>query len=313
MTRLELDLTVITAVYNGEEFIAETIESVLRCTQGISCEYIIVDDGSTDRTLEIIQSFGSKVRVISQTNSGESAAVSLGISEANGLCCLVVSADDPLLTPDLFTQTLDAFRYEANLAAVYPDWQMIDQNGLVIKEIIVPDYSDELLIGRCRTLPGPGAIFRTSFAQVLGGRRARWVFVGDYDFWLRLSRVGVIRRRSGVLAQWRYHQSSTSITKRGPNMANERIEVIEDFLANNQVEPELAKMARGTSLYMAARLVFFSDDIPGRSYLFKAFRERGKWVEEAQLQVLLYILFLPFSRVLVNPILSRSKRYRTLI
>jgi glycosyltransferase involved in cell wall biosynthesis len=310
---MNLDLTVITAVYNGEEFIAETIDSVLGCAQETAFEYLVIDDGSTDRTLEILHSFGSQIRVISQSNAGESSAVNVGIREARGLCCLVVSADDPLLTHTLFTETLHAFRIDANLAAVYPDWQMIDREGQVIKEIIVPNFSDELLIGRCRTLPGPGAIFRTSFAQTLEGRRARWTYVGDYDFWLRLSRVGEIRRRPGIRAQWRYHPNSTSVTKRGPKMASERIEVIQDFLSKNEIAPGLARMARGTSYYMAARLSFFSAEIPARTYLYRALRERKRWLEEAQLQVVVYILLLPLSRLLVNPILRRSSRYRTLI
>lgn len=313
MSSVDLKVTVITAVYNGEEYIAETINSVLRCAQDISYEYIVIDDGSTDATLSILKSYGSAIRIIEQPNSGESSAVNVGIIEAKGLCCLVVSADDPLLTPELFEKSIQAFESDSKLAAIYPDWQMIGPGGEVIKQIIVPDYSDELLIGRCRTLPGPGVLFRTSFAQQLGGRRARWTYVGDYDFWLRLSRVGEIRRRPGIYAQWRYHANSTSVTKRGLKMANERIAVIDDFLSSNDVSLDLGRMARGTSYYMAARLAFFSAEIPAKLYLTKAFRARGHWLEEAQLQVVLYILLLPISRIIVNPILKRSKRYRTLI
>jgi glycosyltransferase involved in cell wall biosynthesis len=309
----EIEVTVITAVFNGEEYIAETIDSVLRCAQNISFEYIVVDDGSTDETLKILKSYEPAIRIISQANAGESTAVNVGINEAKGLCSLVISADDPLLTPELFEESIASFKSEPQLAAIYPDWQMIGPKGEVIKKIDVPDYSDILLIGRCRTLPGPGVLFRTSFAQDLKGRRARWTYVGDYDFWLRLSRVGEIRHRPGVRAQWRYHPNSTSVTKRGPKMANERIAVIEEFLSANEVAPDLARMARGTSYYMAARLGFFSSEIPAKSYLFRSFKERKKWVEEAQLLVVFYILLLPISRCLANPILSRSKRYRTLI
>ena len=313
MSSQGLKVTVITAVYNGEEFVAETINSVLECAREISFEYIVVDDGSTDGTLAILKSYGSAIRIIEQPNSGESSAVNVGINEAKGLCCLVVSADDPLLTPELFKGSLESFESDPQLAAIYPDWQMIGPSGEVIKQIIVPDYSHELLIGRCRTLPGPGALFRTTFAKKLEGRRARWTYVGDYDFWLRLSRVGELRRRPGIYAQWRYHANSTSVTKRGLKMANERIAVIEDFLTSNDIPLDLARMARGTSYYMAARLAFFSAEIPAKLYLAKAFRARGQWLEEAQLRVVLYILLLPISRIIVNPILKRSKRYRTLI
>jgi fucose permease len=96
-------------------------------------------------------------------------------------------------------------------------------------------------------------------------------------------------------------------------MAYERISVIEEFLSANQVPIDLARLARGTSYYMAARLGFFSAEVPAKTYLFRSFRERGRWVEEAQLLIVLYLLLLPVSRLIANPVLSRSKRYRTLI
>ena len=313
MAKERIQLTVITAVYNGEDYIEDTINSVLKFAKAIQFQYIVVNDGSTDHTSEILNSFGDKIEVIHQSNAGESTAVNVGIENAKGDCCLVISADDPILTAKLFENVLDDFERDSNLAAVYPDWQMIDEIGNPIKVIKVPDYSDELLIGRCRTLPGPGVIFRTSFAQQISGRRSKWTFVGDYDFWLRLSRIGEIRHRPEVLAQWRYHANSTSVTKRGLKMANERIAVIEDFLKNNQIDTAIGRMALGTSYYMAARLCFFSSEVPGRRYLIKAFKYRRGLVEESQLQVIAYILLLPISRMILNPILTRSARYRTLI
>ena len=313
MAKERIQLTVITAVYNGEDYIEDTINSVLKFAKDIKFQYVVVNDGSTDDTSQILNSFGDKIEVIHQSNAGESTAVNVGIENAKGDCCLVISADDPILTSKLFESVLEDFERDSNLAAVYPDWQMIDEIGNPIKVIKVPDYSDELLIGRCRTLPGPGVIFRTSFAQQIGGRRSKWTFVGDYDFWLRLSRIGEIRHRPEVLAQWRYHANSTSVTKRGLKMANERIAVIEDFLKNNKIDAAIGRMALGTSYYMAARLCFFSSEVPGRRYLIKAFKYRRGLVEESQLQVIAYILLLPISRIILNPILIRSARYRTLI
>jgi glycosyltransferase involved in cell wall biosynthesis len=307
-----LQLTVITAVYNGGTYIESTVKSVLHFARNIKFEYIVIDDGSTDSTPKILDSFGSRIRVVTQANRGESAAVNVGIMEAKGKCCLVISADDPILTEKLFENVFEFFEENENLAAVYPDWQMIDKDGLTMKKIEIPDYSDDLLIGRCRTLPGPGVIFRTSLAQKIGGRRSRWTFVGDYDFWLRLSRVGEIRHRPGILAQWRYHENSTSVNKRGLKMARERIDVIEEFLNEFEIPDAIRKKALGTSYYMASRLVFFSNDVPGRKYLLKAFQLRRSWILDAQLGVILYILFLPMSRV-VDPILKRSSRLRTLV
>jgi glycosyltransferase involved in cell wall biosynthesis len=309
----EKDLTVITAVFNGAEYLRETIDSVLNFASGTNYEYIVIDDGSTDETAEILKSYSGRIKVFTHKNVGESESVNVGIRNAKGACCLVISADDPLFTSKIFENCLEQFVNNPGLAAIYPDWRMIDENGEVIKNILVPEYSDELLIGRCRTLPGPGVIFRTKFAQQINGRNRRWTYVGDYDFWLRLSRLGQLKRRPEVLAQWRYHKNSTSVTKRGLRMARERIEVIEEFVANYDLDCKIVRMARGNSYFMAARLSFFASDVPGKRYLLKSYWLRKGWVEETNIGVVLYILFSPISSHIAKPLIIRSKRMRTLI
>ena len=300
---LKSKLSVITSVYNGSDYIEETIKSVLKCCSGIDFEYIILNDGSTDNTLQILKKYENKIRIIDKSNSGESDSVSIGFREALGNLLLVVSADDPLLTEKLFTNVFEQFNQDENLMAIYPDWQMIDSSGNVIKVIKVPEYSDELLIGRCVTLPGPGVIFRRSAALKLNGRNPKWTYVGDYDFWLRLSRLGEIKHRQEVLAQWRHHSSSTSVSKRGLKMAQERIQVVEDFLVSNLVSSRLKQMALGNAYYMAARISYFDKKIPAKKYLFTSFKNRKGWVEEAKVYEIFYIFLLPMSRTL-NPIIN---------
>jgi len=300
---LKSKLSVITAVFNGADHIEETINSVLKCCAEINFEYIVLNDGSTDNTREILKKYEDKIRIIDKSNSGESDSVSIGFREAIGDLLLVVSADDPLFTKNLFANVFENFNQDKNLMAIYPDWQMIDYKGNVIRIIKVPDYSDELLIGRCLTLPGPGVIFRKTAAMKLNGRNPKWTFVGDYDFWLRLSRLGEIRHRPEVLAQWRHHPSSTSVSKRGLRMAQERIWVIEDFLAENQVTNKLKQMALGNAYYMAARISYFDSNIPAKKYLLISFKNRKGWVEEARILEVLYILFQPLSRVF-NPVVD---------
>ena len=288
-------LTVVTAVFNGQDYIEETIKSVLSAARNIEFEYIVVNDGSTDGTLDILLKYESQIRIINKPNTGESESVTIAFGEAKGEYLIVVSADDPLFTEKLFEKSFEDFQRDKNLVAIYPDWRMIGPNGETLQEIIVPEYSDEILIGRCITLPGPGVIFRKSAALKIGGRRKKWTFVGDYDFWLRLSRIGELRHRPEILAQWRYHPGSTSVNKRGPKMASERIAVIEDFLAENAIDKKIARMALGSAYFMAARLVFFNSEVPGKKYLLKSFQKRKGWVEEAKIHILLYILLTPIS------------------
>ena len=106
---LKSKLSVITAVYNGSDYIEETINSVLRCCSNIDFEYIILNDGSTDNTLEILKKYENKIQIIDKSNSGESSSVSIGFKEAVGDLLLVVSADDPLFTEQLFTTIFEGF------------------------------------------------------------------------------------------------------------------------------------------------------------------------------------------------------------
>jgi glycosyltransferase involved in cell wall biosynthesis len=165
MPSLNPIITVVTAVYNGEDYIEETILSVLSAARNIEFEYIVVNDGSTDNTLSILNKFQDQIKIIDKANSGESESVTIAFGEARGEFLIVVSADDPLLTKKLFEKSFEDFANDPNLVAIYPDWNMIGPRGEVLKTIIVPDYSDELLIGRCITLPGPGVIFRKWWPQ----------------------------------------------------------------------------------------------------------------------------------------------------
>jgi glycosyltransferase involved in cell wall biosynthesis len=312
MSSLNPIVSVVTAVYNGEDYIEETILSVLSAARKIEFEYIVVNDGSTDSTLSILNKFQDQIKIINKANSGESESVTIAFGEAQGEYLIVVSADDPLPSEKLFEGCFEEFASDSNLVAIYPDWNMIGPLGEVLKTIKVPDYSDELLIGRCITLPGPGVIFRKSAALKIGGRRKKWTFVGDYDFWLRLSRIGELRHRPEVLAQWRYHPGSTSVNKRGPKMASERIAVVEEFLSEFSINSKISRMALGSAYFMAARLVFFNSEVPGKKYLVKAFQERRGWVEEARIQIILYIFLMPISSFLYGFVSKFIPPMRTL-
>jgi hypothetical protein len=96
--RRELTVSIITPCYNGAPYIRRTIESALNQTVA-PMEMIVIDDGSTDESASIAESFGPPVRVIRQANQGESVARNRGIAEARGSHLLFLDADD-LLAPE---------------------------------------------------------------------------------------------------------------------------------------------------------------------------------------------------------------------
>lgn len=304
-------LSVITPVFNGEEYIAETIKSVLNAESKVSIEYLVINDGSTDKTQEILAQFSGKIQTFTFENSGESLSVNRGLEIAKGEYVLVVSADDPILDGKLFEEAMQILDFNPDVVAVYPDWRVIDELGNLKREVIVEDFSREILIGKNRTLPGPGAIFRRATALAIGGRRAKWKYVGDYDFWLRLSNHGNFQRIPRVMAQWREHQGSTSIAQKNVRMANERIEVIEDFMQESIVEPTLRNMSISNAYYLAARLAYFDKEIDGRRLFIKGLKRGKRYPSEANPIIVLYLLMLPLSRFL-SKFLPESLALRTL-
>ena len=288
--------SVIVPVYNGEKYIKETLDSIIKTTANFDTEIIVVNDGSTDRTREMLEIYEGIIILINQDNAGEASAVNCGIFASKGEYGLIVSADDPLLSSTLFSEAIKIFETEPNCLAVYPNWQMINDQGVLLQNIICSEFSTEEMIGQFKCLPGPGTIFRLSLAKQINGRNTTYKFTSDYDFWLRLSQFGYFQHIPQNLAQWRHHQDSTSINSRGIKMANERISVITNFLNDFPQDEYLAKQALASAYYNAALLAFFNKSIPGRKWMLQAIRIKRGWIKGSRLIIVTYLLLLPWSR-----------------
>jgi glycosyltransferase involved in cell wall biosynthesis len=302
------DFTIITPVYNGETYIRETVESVIEnIGLEFTYQYIIVDDGSKDSTFKILEEFNSNknIEIFSISNNGEANAVNFALNKAKGEYVVIVNADDPLFTKDLFTKSYEILKSNRNIVVTYPDWQVISENNQIMELKKLPDFSVEHLVGEYMCLPGPGAVFRCQTALKIGGRNTEYKFVSDYDFWLRMNLEGDFDHIPEVLAQWREHAFSTSINKRGLSMGLERIQVIDKFIKSTNYSNRLKRKGISHAYYYAALLSYFSNDVPGRKWMLKAFKLRKGWIEKADWRVVLFCLALPMSRYLL-PILNKT-------
>ena len=293
-----VDLSVVIPVYNGGDFIQETIDSIISKSSGFSVECIVVDDGSTDETPIILQSYVGKIRSVSQQNSGESSAVNSGLNSALGRYIMVLSADDPILTPKIFDGVKDFFDNNPEVVAWYPDWNIIDDKNNILQTKLLPDYSFFDLFSKNKVLPGPGTWFRAESARAIGGRSEKWKYVGDYDFWLRLSQQGKFVHRPEILAQWRKHSGSTSISERGLSMAKERTEVIDNFVEiyGQNLAPSNISLARAHAHYFAARLGFFSISVNARKLILKGIRINPRLLLSVKPYELLFMLGFPLTK-----------------
>ena len=104
MTEPTISISAVIPAYNAEKYIARTLNSVLSQTVPV-CEIIVVDDGSTDATAEVVRSFGEAVTLIQQPNAGVSAARNTGIQAAKGDWIAFLDADDEWLPEKIALQT----------------------------------------------------------------------------------------------------------------------------------------------------------------------------------------------------------------
>jgi teichuronic acid biosynthesis glycosyltransferase TuaG len=295
------DFSIITPVFNGEHWISKTVESVLETCEDYNYEYIVINDGSVDGTKEILSAYSTKVKIVNQENQGEAASVNNGLNLAQGKYIIVVSADDPMRSSELLRLAKETLDNNQKVVCVYPSWSVIDRNEEILRNVEVEDYSEHALVGEFKCLVGPGGAFRRESALQIGGRRKHLRFTSDYDFWLRLSRLGSFQRIPGYLAYWREHEASTSIAHRGVEMANERILVMQEFLKlNPQIPKKVKKNAMSNAYYQAALLVYFDPKIPAKRLIAKALVARPSNLFSFQKRVLAYISLTPFSKRLLK-------------
>jgi glycosyltransferase involved in cell wall biosynthesis len=266
-------------VYNGRDYIVETVESVLNQVRD-DLEYIVVDDGSTDGTADLLaKRYGNRLHLVRQQNRGEAEAVNYGIAKASANIVAIVNADDPI-RPGLVEAALRAFETAPELVGVYPDWDMIDEHGRLLERMHTHEFDLRVHLEQHLCLPGPGAFFRRAALRDAPARNPRFRYTGDYEMWLRIGLSGRVRRLPGVLATWRRHSAGSSLAGRSPEMARNKIEMIDAFFARDDLPSDLARLRRsalGTAYYSAALLAIHNPAIPGRSYMLRSLVLQPFW------------------------------------
>lgn len=234
-------VTIITPAYNRETLVAETIESVL-AQDYPNIEYIVLDDGSKDGTLEVIKKYEGRLRWESHPNMGETRTVNKGFAMARGEIIGVVNSDDPLL-PGAVSKLVAALIEHPEVVVVYPDWLIINERGEVRQEMSSPDFSGAAnMIRRHHCLPGPGAFFRRAVVEKVGGRDPRFRYVGDLEFWFRAVLVGFFYRVPETLVTFRVHSDSASMSAKGETMAQEHIHMVETFFARTDLPEKIISL-----------------------------------------------------------------------
>jgi GT2 family glycosyltransferase len=211
--------------YNGERFIAAALESV-RGQHDDAIELVVVDDGSTDRTLDIVRSFAGvlPLRLITPGRLGNWVTVSnLGLREATGDWACFLHQDDLWLPGRLAKlrtamQSTEGALILHNAMYVGPDGRGLGPWTCPFSEGTVPSdlFIERLLIQNFIAIPSP--FFRRSAVIDSGGLDESLWFSADWDLWLRLGALGPVRFIAETLSAFRIHPASqTAARKLLPN------------------------------------------------------------------------------------------------
>ena len=264
-------VSVITPAYNRASFLKETIESVISQDYP-NLQYIVLDDGSTDNTKEIVQQYARRLYWESHPNMGETRTVNRGFSLAEGEILGVVNSDDPLL-PGAISAAVDAMAAKPDVVVAYPDWDMIDAEGQKIQHIQTYEYDYLNMLRWHHCIPGPGTFFRKWVVERLAGRDVQFRYVADFDFWLRAGLLGQFLRIPQTFATFRWHAGGASSQGQGIVMAEEHLRLVRKIFSMTNLMPPVKAVKReafGSAYYIAA--VVLGSSSPGlrKSYFRKS-------------------------------------------
>lgn len=238
MTRTAPLVTVVIPAYNAEPYILEAISSVLQQDYE-PIEIVLVDDGSADRTASLVEAYAPQVRIIRQANSGVGAARNTGLRAATGDFICFLDADDGWY-PNKVSMQISHLEANPEVGAVYHDWQVTKPNADGVYDTTLPHVVDQVvgidgeksgwlykqLVLSC-VIHTSTIMMRRVIAEQVGFFNTNLINGEDYDFWLRLSRLGRIDKLDSVLSFYRETAASLTTTVQPVNY---ELEVLESAL-----------------------------------------------------------------------------------
>ncbi len=211
MKSLEQPLvSIITPSYNQANFLEETIRSVL--DQGYpNLEYIIVDGGSTDGSLEIIQKYADRLAWwVSEPDQGQTDAINKGFSQAKGEILAWLNSDDTYL-PGAVAEAVGYLQVHPEIGTVYGDANLINDEGNVIGRFPAKQTDNRRLMRGYVHIPQQATFFRKELWRKVGPLDPTFFFAMDYDLWVRLSQHAPLKYYSRLWANFRLHGGAKSI------------------------------------------------------------------------------------------------------
>lgn len=239
-----MKISAVMGVFNGAAGLPVTLDSILAQTER-DFELIVVDDGSSDETPEILRRYTAdddRIRIITQKNGGLTRALIAGCEAARGHFIARHDNGDRS-QPDRFARQLASFTADVVLVScgaryIGPDSEFLYDATATgdIRESLLHDP-----VERIRGLPHHGtAMFRRDAYLVAGGYREQFRFAQDLDLWMRMAGRGRIVVLPEILYEARFETNAISATRRNDQVALAKISIA----LRDGADPSLLETAR---------------------------------------------------------------------
>jgi glycosyltransferase involved in cell wall biosynthesis len=203
-------VSIITPSFNQARFLEQTILSVLGQDYP-QIEYIIVDGGSTDGSLEIIRRYTPRLAWwVSEPDRGQTDAINKGFSHARGEFLAWLNSDDTY-QPGAISQAVSYLQGHPEAGMVYGDANLIDAAGEIIGRFPARQTDYRRLRRGYVHIPQQAAFFRAILWKQVGPLDPSFYFAMDYDLWVRLARFSQLHYIPSLWANFRLHGSGKSV------------------------------------------------------------------------------------------------------
>ena len=206
-------VSIVTPCYNMGRYLEQTIESVL-AQDYPNIEYIVMDGGSSDDSLRILEKYRGRLEFHSGRDRGTADAINKGFERSRGSVFAYLNADDTYL-PGAITTAVRNLMSVPGIGVVYGDANWVDEEGRVLAPYPTKPYEPSLLSQEC-FICQPAAFLRREAFELAGLMDPKLQYAYDYDLWIRLSRFYPIRKIDYVLATSRMHKENKTVGQRQP-------------------------------------------------------------------------------------------------
>jgi len=188
-----MDFSIVLTSYNYEKYIKDSLESCLKQETSKDFEIIVINDGSTDNTLEILKEYKDDpaVKILSIHNSGIEKASNIGFRESRGDYILRLDADDQL-EPSFIEAYSEAINENNGPHFFYSDYFVMNSQGEITEEVNLPEFSCKEIFNRGDFL-ATGTVFKREVLENFGGYNESFRNTGleNYEFILQILKKGL--------------------------------------------------------------------------------------------------------------------------